>query len=68
MESPNTIENRITGMLGSRDCGVKPSRFAKWPCWKMNTSAPNEAPIDRKLSTTAFSGSTTEPVSRKSST
>ena len=61
-----TIENKITGMLGSSDCGVNPRRSAKWPCWKMNTSAPNEAPIERKFRITAFSGRTTEPVSRNS--
>ena len=38
------------------------------PSWKIHTSAPNAAVSDNTLSTNAFSGSTTLPVSRNSST
>ena len=40
----------------------------RWPSWKIHTSAPNAAVSDNTLSTNAFSGSTTLPVSRNSST
>jgi len=37
----------------------------RWPCWKIQTSAPNDAPIERMFIRTALSGNTTEPVNRK---
>ncbi len=42
-------------------------RAPRWPSWKIHTSAPNAAVSERTLSTRAFSGKTTLPVSRNSS-
>ena len=47
--------------------GVVPSA-PRWPSWKIHTSAPNAAVSDSTLHISAFSGSTTLPVSRNSST
>ena len=62
------MQNNSTGMLAtSVPVGVVPSA-PRWPSWKIHTSAPNAAVSDSTLSTSAFSGSTTLPVSRNSST
>ena len=45
---------------------MKLSNELRWPCWKIQTSAPNDAPIEMMFMITAFNGSTTEPVRRKS--
>ena len=58
------MQNNSTGTEGSSGAAVKLSNELRWPCWKIQTSAPNEAPIDRMFMMTAFKGSTTEPVSR----
>ena len=61
------MQNNSTGMLAtSVPVGVVPSA-PRWPSWKIHTSAPNAAVNDNTFSTTAFSGSTTLPVSRNSS-
>jgi hypothetical protein len=46
----------------------KPSRPDRWPSWKIHTSAPKVAPRDRMFMAMALSGTSTEPVIRKSST
>jgi hypothetical protein len=62
------MQNISTGMLATMvPVGVVPSP-PKWPSWKIHTSAPKDAVSDKTLSTNAFSGSTTLPVSRNSST
>ena len=62
------MQNSNTGILAtSVPVGVVPSA-PRWPSWKIHTSAPNAAVSDNTLSTNAFSGSTTLPVSRNSST
>ena len=60
------MQNMITGSVGSIEPGVKPSRFERCPSWKIHTIAPNEAEIESRFITTAFSGRTIEPRSRKS--
>ena len=62
------MQNMITGRLGSIDCGVKLSTFARWPCWMIHTSAPNDALTDSTFMAMALSGSTTDPRSKKSAT
>ena len=44
--------------------GVKLSASAKWPSWKIQTSAPKLALIDRRVMITALIGMTTDPNSR----
>ena len=62
------MQNNSTGMLAtSVPVDVVPSA-PRWPSWKIHTSAPNAAVSDKTLSTNAFSGNTTLPVSRNSST
>src|SRR5438093_12704246 len=56
----------ITGRVGSMGPGVKPSCAAKWPSWKIQTSAPNDAEIESRFMTTALSGRITDPRRRKS--
>src|SRR5256885_16841892 len=56
----------ITGSVGSIDAGVNPSCDAKWPSWKIQTMAPNDAEIDSRFMTTALSGRTTDPSRRNS--
>ena len=61
------MQNSSTGMLDANvPVAVVPSA-PRWPSWKIQTSAPNAAVSERTLSTTAFTGSTTLPVSRNSS-
>src|SRR6478752_9283621 len=68
MDNPNAMQNNSTGMLAtSVPVGVVPSA-PRWPSWNIHTSAPNAAVNDNTLSTNAFSGNTTLPVSRNSST
>ncbi len=43
---------------------VKPRTFERLPSWKIQTSAPKLAEIDRRVITTALAGMTTEPNSR----
>ena len=67
MERPNATQNSSTGMLASIvPVGVVP-RALRWPSWNIHTSAPNAADNDSKLSTSAFRGRITLPVSRNSS-
>ena len=40
---------------------VKPSCCERCPSWKTHTSAPNDALIESRFMTTAFSGRTTDP-------
>src|ERR1700738_980589 len=40
----------------------------RWPSWKIHTNAPTAAVSNKTLSTNAFSGNTTLPVSRNNST
>ena len=62
------MQNSSTGRLATRvPVGVVPSA-PRWPSWKIHTSAPNAAVSDKTLSSNAFSGSITLPVSRNSST
>ena len=62
------MQKSSTGRLAtSVPVGVVPSA-PRWPSWKIHTSAPNAAVSDKTLSTNAFSGSITLPVSRNSST
>ncbi len=60
------MQKRITGTVGSSDCGVKFSCVAKCPCSKIHTIAPNEAAIDSRFITTALIGRTTERRRRNS--
>src|SRR4051794_4293104 len=48
--------------------GVKLSRPDRWPSWKIHTMAPNVAVRLRTLRTTAFSGTSRLPNSRKRTT
>src|SRR5437879_6136998 len=69
MERPNAMQNiRIGFDESSVPVAVKCSRFERWPSWKMNTIAPNVADRDRTFITSAFSGITTLPVIRNSTT
>ena len=62
------MQNNSTGMLAtSVPVGVVPNA-PRWPSWKIQTSAPNAAVNDNTLSSNAFSGNTTLPVRRNSST
>ena len=62
------MQNSSTGMLATNvPVDVVPSP-PRWPSWKIHTIAPNAAVSESTLSTNAFSGITTLPVSRKSST
>src|SRR4029078_11748064 len=68
MDSPNAMQNSNTGRFAtSVPVDVVPSA-PRWPSWKIHTSAPNAAVNDKTLSTNAFNGNTTLPVSRNSST
>ncbi len=48
--------------------GVTLSRPPRCPSWKIQTMAPNAALTESRFISTAFSGSTTERSSRKSTT
>ncbi len=62
------MQNNSTGRFAtSVPVGVVPSA-PRWPSWKIQTRAPNAADSDNTLSTKAFSGRMTLPVSRNSST
>src|SRR6266576_2800987 len=57
------------GMVGSIEpVGVNCSRRDRCPHWKIHTTTPNVADSDSTFITIAFSGSTTEPKARNSST
>ena len=63
------MQNMITGRVGSSGAGVNPPRYcARFPCWKIQTIAPNEVAMESRFMITALSGSTTDPSSRKSTT
>ena len=47
---------------------VKPSRWERWPSWKIQTTTPNDAPIDTRFITTALTGSSTDPNARNNRT
>src|SRR6185312_2115585 len=67
MDKPNAMQNIRMGMLATRvPVDVVPNA-PRWPSWKIQTSAPNAAVNDKTLSSNAFSGSTTLPVSMNSS-
>ena len=68
MDRPKTTQNSRTGTVGSMGAGVKSNWSRRWPCWKIHTSAPNEAVIESTSVTTALMGSTTEPSSRNNTT
>ena len=58
------MQNMSTGMLAmSVPVVVLPSP-PRLPSWKIQTIAPNVAVSENTLSTSAFTGSSTEPVSR----
>ena len=59
---------RIGWVASMKPVGVKSSSPDRWPSWKIQTSAPNEAPSDSTFITSALTGSTTEPKARNSST
>src|SRR6201993_5590933 len=62
------MQNNSTGMLFTNvPLGVVPNA-PRWPSWKIHTSAPNAAVNESTLHASAFTGSTTLPVSRNSST
>ena len=62
------MQNSSTGMFATNvPVDVVPSA-PRWPSWKIHTIAPNAAVSESMLSTNAFSGTTTLPVSRNSST
>jgi len=46
--------------------GVKWSHWAKWPSWKIQTRAPYEALMDKRFTTTALRGSSTDRSSTSS--
>ncbi|OPZ55303.1 MAG: hypothetical protein BWY91_01123 [bacterium ADurb.BinA028] len=47
---------------------VKPRADARCPSWKIQVSAPSEAPRDTTLRASALTGMTTDPVMRNSNT
>ena len=55
-------------MASTNPVGVKSRKPDRLPSWKIQTSAPNEAPSDSTFITTALTGSTIEPKARNSST
>ena len=59
---------RIGWVASMNPVGVKFRNPDRWPSWKIQTSAPNEAPIDSTFMISALTGSTTEPKARNSST
>lgn len=66
MESPKATQNIRTGSVVSMSpVLVKASSPERFPSWKTQTTAPNIAVRLRALSTTAWSGMSTLPVSRK---
>ena len=69
MDRPNRTQNRITGcVVSTKPSGWNPSSEDRFPSWKIQTSAPKLATIDRLFMTSAFAGSTTDRSSRKSTT
>ena len=57
------------GIVGSIEpVGLNRSRPDRCPHWKIQTTTPNVADSDSTFITIAFSGSTTEPNARNSST
>jgi hypothetical protein len=62
------MQNMSTGVKTSiRPVAVTPRTPPRWPSWKIQTSAPNVAVRLSRLSTSALIGTTTLPVSMKSS-
>ena len=60
------MQNNNTGMLATNVPVVAvPRPLSSWS-WKIHTIAPNAAVSESTLSTRAFTGSTTLPVSRNS--
>ena len=67
MDSPNAKANTMTGIQASiAPNAVKPSREARCPSWKIQTSAPKVAPSERVFMTSALTGMSTDPVIRNS--
>ncbi len=68
MLSPNTMQNTMTGRAENTapSGSVTPSRRAPWPSWNTSVSAPNAAATERRLSTTALMGTSTERNPRNS--
>ena len=59
MERPKIVQNMITGSVGSMPPdAVNPRTSARFPSWKSQTSAPNDALIESRFMTTALIGST----------
>ena len=62
------MQNSSTGMLATSVPLAVVPRPPRCPSWKIHTIAPNAALSERTSSANAFSGITTLPVSRNSST
>src|SRR6266511_4022147 len=69
MDSPNAKANTSTGSTNHTEpVGSNRSSPDRCPSWNTHTSAPKLAPSDSTFMTRAFTGTTTEPVIRNSST
>ena len=62
------MQNNSTGMLATSVPVAVVPNAPRCPSWKIHTSAPNAAVSDKMLSSNAFNGNTTLPVSKNSST
>ena len=67
MESPNTIQNIMTGFPESMGCGVKLSNSAPYPHWNTQTSIPKDAEMDRMFIAIALIGITIDLTCMKMS-
>src|SRR5215469_8458901 len=59
---------RTGKLMSTAPIGTKFSNPDRLPSWKISVIAPNDADSDNRFSTTDFSGSTTEPNARNSTT
>ena len=62
------MQNNSTGTVATNVPVAVVPKAPRCPSWKTHTSAPNVAVSDKTLSSNAFNGSTTLPVSKNSST
>ena len=63
------MQNISTGVVASMvPVGVKPRDSERWPSWKIHTMAPNVAVRLSRLSSTAFTGTSSPPNIRNSKT